>query len=548
MDDQSQGSDINLSGDDSFAPLSFDDDASSTTSTIYNSGSSVSDQTYTDISFDDMQEILDNDLSDDSDLEQDELTLLLEDAIGISPSKRPPAGSVVYLDEEATNDDDNDKEETSPAPPVVRNLEESFEQVLNDQQPNPPKRSRTSSTTTRTTTDHSRSIIQTQIEQKKVIWISFDIETGGPYCGIIQLSATFYDADHQELEPSFNSFCRPPPSARFLHEACVHGITSRDHEKLRNAPKVEQVWRDFCATVNVHFQGQVDYAGVLVAWNGKSCDLEWIYKLIHSSDNSCQMPQEIEYFMDPYLIIKKFKGCPLHPSKSELRNLSLSTVYKHVTGNNLSNAHDSLVDCRAQGTVIACNDFAKHKNMKTSISTIESVWSVKNKRRLEQEEELKVQPHGFMKDWKVYKSKHNGRKKFQTHLGISLMNKGIEMDWKDPYNDENKPAWMPQTIKNGIYHPCDCGICFFCLHGKTTSMAHGKVTAKPRVQKCSMKYETVPRNYCVVCVEEVKKRNPGSPMKELRKTGKIPNVRNGCKNCGVAVCKIHWENFTHLKK
>ena len=56
MDDQSQGSDINLSGDDSFAPLSFDDDASST-STICSSGSSVSNQTYSDISFDDMQDL-----------------------------------------------------------------------------------------------------------------------------------------------------------------------------------------------------------------------------------------------------------------------------------------------------------------------------------------------------------------------------------------------------------------------------------------------------------------------------------------------------------
>ena len=31
------------------------------------------------------------------------------------------------------------------------------------------------------------------IEKKSVIWVSFDIEIGGPNCGIIQLSAVLYD-------------------------------------------------------------------------------------------------------------------------------------------------------------------------------------------------------------------------------------------------------------------------------------------------------------------------------------------------------------------
>ena len=75
--------------------------------------------------------------------------------------------------------------------------------------------------------------------------------------------------------------------------------------------------------------------------------------------------------------------------------------------------------------------------------------------------------------WEIYTSKHNGRKRFQTHLGIALMNKGIELDWKDPSNENDKPKWMPQTAKNGKYHPCDCKICFFCLHGKTSSITHG---------------------------------------------------------------------------
>ena len=113
----SDGSDVNISGDDSFS--SIDD-------TSVSSGGSVSNQTYSDhVSFDNMQEFLDNDLSDDSDLEQDEVVLLLQDAVDISPSKRPPAGSRVYLEDQATDDDDDD-DETSGVP-VARNLEGSFE-------------------------------------------------------------------------------------------------------------------------------------------------------------------------------------------------------------------------------------------------------------------------------------------------------------------------------------------------------------------------------------------------------------------------------------
>ena len=55
MANHSDGSDINLSGDESsFASVSFSDD---------NSVGSVSDQTYSDISFGDMQEFLDHELS-----------------------------------------------------------------------------------------------------------------------------------------------------------------------------------------------------------------------------------------------------------------------------------------------------------------------------------------------------------------------------------------------------------------------------------------------------------------------------------------------------
>ena len=89
----------------------------------------------------------------------------------------------------------------------------------------------------------------------------------------------------------------------------------------------------------------------------------------------------------------------------------------------------------------------------------------------------------FMPEWKKYKSKHGRRKRFQTHLGIALINKGIEMDWKvtdengkQVYKAEDKPAWMPKTAKNGKYHQCNCRICFFCKNKFTNGITHGMVT------------------------------------------------------------------------
>ena len=38
---------------------------------------------------------------------------------------------------------------------------------------------------------------------------------------------------------------------------------------------------------------------------------------------------------------------------------------------------------------------------------------------------------GLADGWEVYLTKHNGRKKFQAHLGSALMNKEIELESKN---------------------------------------------------------------------------------------------------------------------
>lgn len=107
----------------------------------------------------------------------------------------------------------------------------------------------------------------------------------------------------------------------------------------------------------------------------------------------------------------------------------------------------------------------------------------------------------FLPLWKIYKSKLNGRKKFQCHVGIDVMIAGIKMDWKPnnkgKYDEKDKPAWMLSTSKNGKYDPCNCGICFFCKNKFASTIAHGKVASIPQNSKCyGADYAPVARNYC----------------------------------------------------
>ena len=68
-----------------------------------------------------------------------------------------------------------------------------------------------------------------------------------------------------------------------------------------------------------------------------------------TATNNCIMPPQINHFMDPMRVIKKYPGCVLHLDKSKLPDLRLSTVYKFVTNSPFENSHNSLVDCLAQG-------------------------------------------------------------------------------------------------------------------------------------------------------------------------------------------------------
>ena len=116
---------------------------------------------------------------------------------------------------------------------------------------------------------------------------------------------------------------------------------------MTNADTLEVVWEQFANCVNKHV-GK-DERGLLVAWNGASCDMEWLCKITEGRGAHLSFPPCLKHVLDPFCAIQKHKvrSNKLHPNKTK-KYLSLSTVYELVTGTRLVNAHDSLVDAKAQ--------------------------------------------------------------------------------------------------------------------------------------------------------------------------------------------------------
>ena len=79
--------------------------------------------------------------------------------------------------------------------------------------------------------------------------------------------------------------------------------------------------------------------------------------------------------MDPLRVIKHYSGCKLNPKHSKLDSLKLGVVWKFIKNVNLSGAHDSLVDAKAQSDIILHPSFAPYLNKTQSIVPIDEIFT-----------------------------------------------------------------------------------------------------------------------------------------------------------------------------
>ena len=265
-----------------------------------------------------------------------------------------------------------------------------------DQTPDPPPRPR------------GRSNIQDLLLSEKAVFISFDMEIGGEYAGIIQLSAemsylyiqrpakkTIYSKDklrHVYREPvTFNKYVNPGRGVHF-EESCVavHGIQPSD-PRITHADKINVVWRQFCQWIEEHTAP--DDVGILVAYNGQNCDMKWLWKLTQAPFSQCRMPEKVKWFMDPYRVITAYPACGLNHEQSKLDSYELGVLWSYIHhGRNLDNLHDSLVDAEAQTDIIISKQFAPFIDRPNSIQPIAEIFSKTQrnewKKKMEPEREV----------------------------------------------------------------------------------------------------------------------------------------------------------------
>ena len=115
---------------------------------------------------------------------------------------------------------------------------------------------------------------------------------------------------------------------------------------------------------------------IVVAYNGATCNLKWIWKLTQAPNSLYLMTDVMKFFLDPLQVIKKYKGCKLNPTKRKLDSLELGAVWKYIKGGeNLNGAHNSLVDAMAQTDVLIHESFTPYIDRGFSIHLINDIFS-----------------------------------------------------------------------------------------------------------------------------------------------------------------------------
>jgi hypothetical protein len=167
---------------------------------------------------------------------------------------------------------------------------------------------------------------------------------------------------------------KPPPDAIWDTEMCkrVHKLHP-DHEHIQDADDIVTVWKLFCDFINRNIGRQ--QVGVLVAWNGVTCDMRWIYKLCQAPNSIFQLPPSIKYFMDPMSVIREYNGCKLNKKHSKVESYELGVIWSFIKKCNLNGAHDSLVDVKAQTDIVIHPEFLKYINRTKTYRTIENIFS-----------------------------------------------------------------------------------------------------------------------------------------------------------------------------
>ena len=163
------------------------------------------------------------------------------------------------------------------------------------------------------TISKTRSLAHHLFVANKVVFVSFDIETGGEYCGILQMSAEIvrlevtpkllekgknkgkpsnskdYPVNVRRESTTFNKYVKPHEGAIWdIRASAIHGLSRSTDEKIVQADEMDIVWDQFVQWFVSNLER--DEVAVLVAYNGETCDLKWLWKLTQAPRSQYMLP------------------------------------------------------------------------------------------------------------------------------------------------------------------------------------------------------------------------------------------------------------------
>ena len=151
-------------------------------------------------------------------------------------------------------------------------------------------------------------MINEYIEDESAVFISFHIETGGKYCRILQINSELFTLDKDcnkggdtQLGVTFDCYIKPSESEIWSdHITKIHGLYNV-YSSIVDADPLGSVWDKFILYLNENIP--IGKQGVLVAWNGDTCDMEWCYRVMYGPNATVSFPRQLQLFMDPLEII-----------------------------------------------------------------------------------------------------------------------------------------------------------------------------------------------------------------------------------------------------
>ena len=115
--------------------------------------------------------------------------------------------------------------------------------------------------------------------------------------------------------------------------ACgIHSMSVWTHEQMLSRMMLQplsmvymqlclRLWKEMplvlsgiASLIGLHIFFCADDVGILVAYNNKTCDLKWLWKITQAPLSTLSFPSSIKFCLHPLKVISEYSGCRLHKS------------------------------------------------------------------------------------------------------------------------------------------------------------------------------------------------------------------------------------------